>query len=127
MRVRAPPWAHMIILKYIDLARKAKQGYEQPNELLTDLSFGIVEGYFVASMIILSVVTGVSLWLGFFKDIIFFQIIFFLFLILLIGSIILFRIIKRTVARISKKVTDNVQGQLKRKAAIDVEVKTPQS
>jgi F0F1-type ATP synthase assembly protein I len=127
MRVRAPPWAPMIIFKYIDLARKAKQGYEQPNELLTDLSFGIVEGYFVASMIILSVVTGVSLWLGFFKDIIFFQIIFFLFLILLIGSIILFRIIKRTVARISKKVTDNVQGQLKRKAAIDVEVKTPQS
>jgi hypothetical protein len=114
----------MNIFKVIDYTMKTKQGIEHPDELMSELSFGFIEGYFITSFIILGLLTGASFWFGFISDVIFFKITFWFFLLLLIASIGIFIILKRLVGKISKKVSDTVTTRIKRRTVIDVEVKS---
>lgn len=103
-----------IILKYIDYAMKVKQGYEAPNELIAETTFAPIESFFVISFIVLGLLSGGSLFVGFYFGYLFFKIIGFILLFILLINIIIFRFIKKTIENISQKVTNNIQSQYKK-------------
>lgn len=102
------------IFKYIDYAMKAKQGYEAPNELLAETTFAPIEWFFILSFIILGLLSGGSLFVGFYFGYLFFKIIGFILLFILCIDIIIFRFIKKTIENISQKVTSTVQSEYKK-------------
>jgi hypothetical protein len=111
------------LLKYFGYFTQAKQVYQKPEEFLSDISFGLVQGYFTIVFIINLAVIGLSIWLGFFEDILFFKITTFVFIISLIVVIVIYRAIHRFIQKISLHVTKRAKDRLHRKSPIDVEVK----
>lgn len=109
------------IFKYIDYALKAKQGYEAPDELIADTAFGPIEGIFFLSFIVLFLLSGGGLFVGFYYSLLFFKIIGFLLLAILIFDIMIFRFIKGLVGQISKKVTTEVSRGIKNRRIHNVE------
>lgn len=109
------------IFKYINYARKARQGYNKPEELIAETSFAPVEGIFILSFIALGIISGISLYVGFYYSYFFFKFIGIVFLLFLIGDIIIYSFVKRVVSSISSKLTNRVRGSIKRKNTIEVE------
>ncbi len=107
--------------KYIDYALKARQGYNAPDELLADTSFGFIEGFFVISFIALGVLSGGSLFVGFHYGYLFFKIFGFILLVILVFDIILFRFLKKITEKLSKQITDTVKNRINTSSTIDVE------
>lgn len=109
-------------LKYIDYAMKAKQGYEEPDGFLAETAFAPIEGFFILSFIILGVLSGGSLFVGFFYQFLFFRVIGIIFLMILVGDIFLFITVKRIINRFSKKVVNKVKQRIHYNKTIDVDV-----
>lgn len=101
---------------------KAKQGVNAPDELLADTSFGLIEGFFIISFIVLGVLTGGSLFLGFYYGYIFFKIFGFILLAVLVIDISIYRVVKRAVSSLSSKITNTVKQKINNHRVVDVEV-----
>jgi len=112
---------HMNILKIIDYGLKARQGYNAPDELLAETSFGFVEGFFIISFIILGLVSGGLLFFGFRLGYSLMVVFGVLFLFILVVDIILYRFLKSTIQKISTNVTNTVKRQISRNTTVDVE------
>lgn len=91
---------------------KAKQGYEAPDELLAETSFGPIEGFFISSFVILFLLLGGSFFIGFYYSLLFFKIIGFVLLLILVFDIFLFITIKKIFIRLSKKITTRVKKEV---------------
>ncbi len=109
------------IFKYMDYAMKAKQGYNAPDELLAETSFGLIEGFFITSFIVLGLISGGLLYAGFSLGYLLLKIFGFLFLAVLIIDISIYRIVKRAVKNISRKVTKKVEEQINNYRTVDVD------
>jgi hypothetical protein len=109
------------IFKLIGYGMKAKQGYSEPDDLLADSSFGIVEGFFILSFVILGLISGILLYFGFSYGYSLMTFFGFLFLLMLFVDIAIYRIIKKAVQRISTKVTNTVKKQVSSNRTVDVE------
>ncbi|MCI5050911.1 MAG: hypothetical protein MRY57_01225 [Candidatus Pacebacteria bacterium] len=107
----------LTLFKYIDYALKAKQGYEAPDELLADTSFGFIEGMFIMSFLILGLLGVLGIGFGIYFDLTFLVVIGIIFIIFLIIDIKIFLFLKRKVGDLSKKITENVRHNLQRKNA----------
>lgn len=110
------------IFKYIDYAMKAKQGYSAPDELLADTSFGVVEGFFILSFIILGLLAGGSLFVGFSYGYVFFKVFGIILTLVLIVDIVIFRMVKRFIGTISKQVTNAAKNKINNYRVVDVDV-----
>lgn len=110
------------LFTYIDYARKAKQGYRAPDELIADTSFGIIEGYFLISFIILGILSGGFIFIGFYYGYLFFKIFGILFLLTLIIDIVIFRFVKKIVTNLSRNITSQVKNRINKNNTIDIEV-----
>lgn len=111
------------MVKYFDFVRKIKRGLKNPQEFVSEASFGFIEGYFVISLMVLALFTGISIWLGFFNDIVFFKITTFFFGLLFVSVFIVFQMLKRFTERVSKKITHHMRNRLQKKdTVIDVDV-----
>ncbi|GEM_PF-2361761 len=82
-------------LKVITFARKSKQGYQNPDEFIHELSFSFVGAYFTIGIIILSILTLGSILLGFIANLGFFKVVTFLFALGLGATIKLFITVKK--------------------------------
>jgi hypothetical protein len=100
---------------------KAKQGYTAPDELIADTSFGIIEGFFILSFIILGILAGGSLFVGFSYGYVFFKIFGFILTIILIIDISVYRTVKRFVTKISKQVTSKAREKINDYRVVDVD------
>ncbi|MFT6829603.1 MAG: hypothetical protein ACJAV6_000434 [Candidatus Paceibacteria bacterium] len=109
------------IFKYIGYALTAKKGFNKPEELVADTSFGLVEGFFIISFIILGLLGGGALFLGFSYGYLFFKIFGIILIIILCIDIMIFRAVKSFIESISTKVTHSVKGALSNNNTIDVD------
>ena len=111
------------IIKYIDFAFKAKQGYSAPDELLSETSFSFIESFFISSFIILGIIAGGLGILAFSQGSNFALFFAILFLLVLVFDVWVFIKIKKIFKKLSKKVVDyskNVYSETKSRI-IDVE------
>lgn len=111
------------LLKYFGYITQAKQAYQKPEDFVSDTSFGLVQGYFTIVFIINLAIIGLSVWLGFFEDILFFKITTVIFIISLVIIIAIYRAIHKFIQRLSLQATQKTKEHLHRKRPIDVEVK----
>ncbi len=110
------------IFKYIRYFFQAKKGMNKPDELMTDLSFGIVEGFFVMSLLILGLLAGLAGFLGFYYDSGLLKFFMVLFVLVFIGDLVLLRVLKRGVGRIMKNMTSEVHKRMGDNRIVDVDV-----
>jgi len=109
------------IFKIIDYGIKGKEGYNAPDELIADTSFGLIEGFFIISFFVLGIVSGALLYFGIsfgYNLMVVFGV---LFLIILIIDIAIYQFIKKIVQNISTKVTNGVRNQINEKNTIEVD------
>lgn len=102
------------IFKYIGYAFQAKRGLENPGELVSDISFGPVQLFFILSFIALGLITVLVGFLGIHFDSIIFLILSFLFLMVLIIDIWIYRRVKRFFTSLGKRVVDVSQSVYKK-------------
>ena len=109
------------IFKYIGYAFKAKQGINAPDELLADTSFGLVEGFFILSFIVLGIIGGGSVFIGLTYGYLFFKVFGIILLLILCVDIAIYRKIKKFVGRISRKVTSQARNTINNYRTVDIE------
>lgn len=109
------------IFKYIGYALSSKKGINKPEELVADTSFGLIEGFFILSFVILGLLGIGSLFLGFNYGYIFFKIFGIIMIIILFIDIIIFRAVKKFVGKLSTHVTKKVRGVISNNQTIDVD------
>ena len=94
------------IFKIIGYAFKAKQGADNPSELVSETSFAFIEGFFIISFIILGISTAGLGFLAFYYGSNIILIFSLLFLLALSFDIWVFIKIKKIFNKISKKVVN---------------------
>ena len=94
------------IFTIIDYSLKAKQGYQEPEELISETSFGLIESFFIISFIILGLITGGLGFLVFYYGSIIVFILALLFGITLSFDIWIYIKVKSFFKKMSKKVVD---------------------
>jgi len=110
------------IFKYIGYALKAKQGITKPDEFIADTSFGLIEGVFIISFIILGILSLGLLFLGFYYNIVG-LIIFGVVLSLILGvDVAIYLKVKQYIRRVSKNITDIARNSMSQRQAIDSDV-----
>lgn len=100
------------LFTFLGYLTQAKKAYEKPQELLSDISFGIIQGYFIISFIVFTLFSGLSIWFGFFKGILFFQFTSVVFVMALVTSIVVYLKLKRFVEIISNNITRNFKKRI---------------
>ena len=111
------------MFRYIKFIFDAKKGIEKPDELTTDLSFGLVEGFFILGLVISGLVAIASGFFGFRFELGFLKFIMMLsglFFVVCLGLMI---VLKRVVERIAKQATDSVKHRINNHRIVDVEAK----
>ncbi len=115
----------MNIIKYISYAFKTKKGIQHTDELMTDISFGPVESFFILSFIFLGIITAGLGFTAFYfssKIILFFAI---MFLFVLSLDIWIFIKIKKFFISVNKKIVHYSQKKYKQfqtKNVVDIDV-----
>lgn len=94
------------MFKIITYVFQVKKGIEKPDEFVTDVSFSLLQGFFVASFIILVLITVLLGFLGVHFDSSFLKIFATLFLIVLGIDVVVYIKVKKVFSHLSKKVVD---------------------
>jgi hypothetical protein len=109
------------IFKFINIARNAQQGYQQPREFAREVSFGFVGGFLWVIIGIIGLAIITSLVLGFGYDIGFFKFFAFFLAIILALVISIFQGLKKFIESLSDRFVDVVVPK-KRGKVITVEI-----
>jgi len=108
------------LLNIINYAKKARSGYSNPEELMAETSFGVIEGFFITGLIITGLLMVGLLFTGFYFDITFLKIIGFLFSALFFGIIMLYRFIKKVIKKATNTISQKVRHNFNPKNTIDI-------
>lgn len=100
------------IIKYITYFLSFKKVYEQPDEVVKEFSIAYVQAFFISGIVLFSILTILSFFLGFSLDFLLFKILGFIFLTILIIDIALFVFIIRTLKRMIQKIHTKARTQL---------------
>ena len=111
------------MLKTIVYIFQAKKGMDHPDELVSDVSFGLLGSFFVASFVILGILTGILCFVGFYFDLGFFKVFGVLFGMVLGIDIIVYTKVKKYFKRTSKRVVDYSKNEYQKQKSnvIDIE------
>lgn len=100
------------MFKYIKYFFDARSAYEKPDEFLADTSFGIVQGFFILSFIVLGLLGGGFIAAGIHYDQGFMRFIGILLVSILALDIFVFIRVKKNISRIAKRTVDYGRKQV---------------
>ena len=90
-------------IRYFYQAKGIKESFENPDDFIKNTSMGFIEGYFVTAGIVLSFLTGLSLFVGYYFSLSFFIVVGYIFLGIVILTVLLYLRIRKLVTRLSRR------------------------
>lgn len=95
--------------KYPKIMKTAQQGIKNPDEFVSSTSITFLSTFFIMSILILGLLTGLFLFSGFYFDILFLKIMGFFSFILFCGIFILFRYLKKIIRRTARNIKTHLE------------------
>jgi len=112
------------MFRYIKFVLNAKKGLQKPDELAADLSFGLVEGFFILGLIIALVVAGLSGYFGYRFDYGFLKFLMVLSGLFFLGFLALYVMLKKMITKATSNITHRVKNRIDNNHVVDVEAHT---